>query len=208
MMKKLLLTLILFLPLTLQAEDMTSRLWHKHEIRVGYGDCMYETMVWHNSPTYFTLEQTYDYQYTGHIFGEYHHRPNAWFSYGGQVDYQQVFWIRQELNEGGEFDFIDCNFVDVSLIPTIRFTFYWSDWVNLYCGLGAGLLINGGTERDYKGRLIACAPVLDLSLLGVSVGRDIVFGTFEIGGLFSLSDANTIYMIGSRIFSASIGVRF
>lgn len=207
-MKKILLIVLSLLPLTLMAEDMIERSWHPHEIRIGYGDPMFETMVWHNSPTYFTLEKTLNYRYSGHIFAEYHYRPNAWFSYGGQIDYQQVWWTRESLDSEGEFEYTPCNFYDISVMPTIRFTFFWSEWVNLYCGMGAGLLINGGTEKDYKGHQVAFAPVLDLRLLGLSIGKDMFFGTVDFGGMISLLNGNAIYMVGSRVFSASLGVRF
>ncbi len=205
-MKKLLLILSLIAPLTLMAEDRANREWRSHEIRVGYGDPLYETMVWHDSPTYFTLEQTFDYHYTGHIFAEYHYRQNDWFSYGGMIDYQQVWWMH-EMPGDNEPIFSTRYFFDISLMPTIRFTFFWHEWVNLYCGLGAGMLINSGSETDYRGRTTAVAPVLNLSLLGLSIGRDMFFGTFELGGMFSLTNGKEIYMVGSRLFSVSIGVR-
>ena len=189
------------------AEDMTDRSWSPHEIRIGYGDPMFETMVWHNSPTHYTLEQTTDYRFSGHIFAEYHNRPNAWFSYGGQVDYQQVWWTR-EIPLPDTHQNTECYFFDLSVMPTIGFTFFWSEWVNLYCGMGTGLLINGGTEKDYLGHQVAFAPVVDLRFLGVSVGKGMFFGTVDIGGMFSLLNANTVYMVGSRIFTASFGIRF
>lgn len=206
-MRKLLFIVLSFLTVAVSAEDATNRIWRPHEVRVGWGDPMFETMVWHNSPTYFTLENTYNYRYTGHIFAEYHYRQNSWFSYGGQVDYQQVFWTREMLKDG-EFVYLPCHFYDISLMPTIRFTYFSSEWVNLFSGLGAGLLINGGTEKDFMGRKVALAPVVDLSILGMSIGRDMFFGTVEIGGMISLMNTNTIYMVGSRIVSASFGVRF
>ena len=206
-MKKLLLVLFCILPLALMAETQTDRMWRPHEIRIGYGDPMFETMVWHQSPTYFTLETTYGYHFTGHILAEYHYRHNEWFSYGGQIDYQQVWWTKEEPGDD-EFVYSDANFFDISLMPTIRFTFFWTEWVNLYCGFGAGMLINGGTEKDYRGRKVALAPVLDFSLLGISVGKDVFFGTLELGGMISLIDSNSIYMLGSRIFTATVGVRF
>lgn len=206
-MKKVFLVLLLLVPVCMLAEDTIDRLFRPHELRIGYGDPLYETMVWHESPTYFTLEKTINYRYTGHIFAEYQYRQNQWFSYGGKLDYQQVFW-EKELPGDDQYIYSKCNFVDVSLIPTVRFTFFWSEWVNLYCGLGVGMLINGGTEKDYKGRKVAVAPVIDLSLLGVSVGKGMFFGTFEIGGLISHVSKEEIYMVGSRMMAASFGIRF
>ena len=55
---------------------------------------------------------------------------------------------------------------------------------------------------------MAFAPVFDFRLLGVSVGKGIFFGTFDFGGMFALRGSNEIYMVGSRLMSASFGVRF
>jgi len=207
-MKKILLIVLSLLPLVLMAENMTDRSWHRHEIRIGYGDPLFETMVWHESSANFSLERTYNYRYSGHIFGEYHYRPNAWFSYGGQIDYQQVWWT---VGSNQIYDKIvekECNFFDISIMPTYRFTFFWTDWVNLYCGGGFGLFINGGSEKDYLERQVTFAPVFDLRLLGISIGRDMFFGTFDFGGMFAFRGASEIYMVGSRMMSASFGVRF
>ena len=65
-----------------------------------------------------------------------------------------------------------------------------------------------GTEVDYKGRTTACAGVLNLTLLGVSVGNEHVFGSVELGGTFSMANKQEIYLLDSRIFTASVGVRF
>lgn len=209
MRKHLLFIVLLCLPLLARAEYMEDRLWHPNEIRVGYGDPLFETMVWHDSPRLDYGEETHNYRFSGHIVAEYQHRCNTWFGYGLQFDYQQVWWDHWTRPDGKTVVIEkDRSFYDISLIPTIRFTFLHTEWVNMYCGLGAGLLINGGTEKDMYGRQVACAPVINFNWLGISVGRDMFFGALELGSMVSLTNSNNIYMLGSRLLTATVGVRF
>ena len=194
--------------LSLMAEPTMNRRLRPHEIRLGYGDPFFETMAWHASPMLDYGEQTHNYRYTGHIFLEYQYRVNYWFSFGVQADYQQVFWDKWTYTPTEVQIESDRYFYDISVFPTMRFTYLHTYWVNLYSGLGAGILVNAGTEKDMRGRTVAVAPVVDISLIGLSVGHDMLFGTLEFGGMFSLLNMNEIYMVDSRIISASIGVRF
>lgn len=190
------------------AEPTMNRSLRPNEIRLGYGDPFFETMAWHPSPNLDYGEQNRNYRYTGHIFLEYQYRFNYWFSFGAQVDYQQVLWDKWTYKGTDVIKEPDHTFYDISVLPTMRFTYLHNYWVNLYSGLGVGLLINGGTEKDFHGRNVALAPVVNFSVIGISIGHDILFGTFELGGMFSLVNANEIYMVNSRIISASIGARF
>ena len=167
----------------------------RNELRVGWGDMMFETLV---------------YRYTQHWFAEYSYRVNFWFGVGGMLDYGGVYWDKVPRDAAGnELEKLyTAWFANISLMPLIRFTYYEQNFVRLYSGLGFGLNINTGTEQDYKGRETACAPVLNLTLLGVSVGNDRMFGSVELGGMFSLADKQEIYLLDSRIFTASFGVRF
>jgi hypothetical protein len=74
--------------------------------------------------------------------------------------------------------------------------------------LGIGLNINTGSEIDYKGRRTALAPAVNISLLGVRVGHGRWFGAVELGGMISLLNTNEVYMLGSRLFTASFGCCF
>lgn len=208
-MKRLFFTfLCATLTLSLMAEPTMNRRLHPHEIRLGYGDPLFETLVWHNSAAVDYGKGTENYRFTGHIMLEYQYRFNYWFSFGAQVDYQQVLWDETEYILGEKAVYPNHYFYDISLIPTMRFTYYHNYWVNLYSALGAGLLVNGGTEVDIKGRHVAFAPVINGTLLGVSVGKEYFFGSLELGAMTSLLNANTIYMVGSRLITASVGVRF
>ena len=68
--------------------------------------------------------------------------------------------------------------------------------------------LNGGTEVDPYGRKTVCAPALNLTLIGVSAWYHSWFASLEMGALISLNDGQSIYMFGSRLFSATIGVTF
>ena len=184
-----------------------------NELRVGWGDMMFETLVWHektllpgmNGDTYLK-----NYRYTQHWFAEYLYRVNFWFGVGGMVDYGGVYWDKVQRDAAGnELEKLyTAWFANISVMPVVRFTYYEKNLVRLYSALGYGLNINTGTELDYKGRKTACSGVLNLTLLGVSVGNEHVFGGVELGGMFAMANKQEIYMCDSRIFTTSIGVRF
>ena len=60
------------LPLVARAETKETRSALKHEVRIGYGDPMYETMRWKDEPTKLgvPMNARQHYRYTGHIYGE------------------------------------------------------------------------------------------------------------------------------------------
>lgn len=177
-----------------------------HEVRIGWGDMQFETAMYHAD------HYTGNYRYTGHLFATYQYRFLPWLSAGLNFDYEHVLWQKSM----DDVPFADCpkelktnaNFFNICFIPQVRFTYYWSKYVNLYSGIGIGLLINGGSELNFRGQKTALAPVLELTALGVQVGDNHWFGTVELGGLNAASSLTDFYMLGSRIFSASIGYRF
>lgn len=196
-MKKLLL-IITLLAVTLTA----ARAQQKSEcakilspiVRVGWGDMMFETAAWHQSAT------DYNYNHIGHFFAEYQHPLLDWIGVGFKADWSMVSW--ENAQPGNH------NFHNISMMPEVRFTYFRRGRVEMYSGLGVGLNINTGTELDWKNRTTACAPAFDLTLYGVSVGCEHWFCSFEIGGLNSFNNfKNEVYMVGSRIFTVSIGYR-
>lgn len=185
--------LSLFWALTASAMTKDSICFSPHEVRVGWGDMQFETAMYH------ATHYTGDYKYTGHIFATYQYRFKSWLSVGLDFDYEQVFWKESKTK---------ANFYNICLIPQVRFTYFWSKYVNLYSGIGVGLLINGGSELNFRSQKTAFAPVLELTTLGVQVGDNHWFGTVELGGLNSLSSPTDVYMLASRLFSVSFGYRF
>ena len=85
--------------LSIHAEDKYAYLSQHNELRIGWGDQLFESLVWHN-PTAITTtmpesyRRTYheDYHHDQHIWLEYQNRPKGWFSYGGMADISFVDW--------------------------------------------------------------------------------------------------------------------
>lgn len=200
-----------------RAETIEDRELMKHELRIGWGDQMFESLIWHN-PTHIvttmpqTYQQTYheDYRYTQHIWLEYQNRYNRWFSYGGMVDASAVLWTDVVRNGCGEEVLRDPghNFYNIIIMPTIRFTYWNHPYVNLYSELGFGLDINGGTERNFIGQLTDVGAAINIILIGVSANYERWFWTVDLGGLYSLRDVDTIFLASSKIISVGLGVRF
>ena len=59
--------------LGVHAETKDTRSAQKHEVRIGYGDPMYETMRWRDEPNKLgvPMNARQNYRYTGHIYGEH-----------------------------------------------------------------------------------------------------------------------------------------
>lgn len=187
-----------------------------HEVRIGWGDMLFEMLVWNESAYPTALPEQYmevyneQFRYTQHWFAEYMYNASYWYSLGCLVDYSGVLWDKVMRNGRGEELSRDKNhwFSNISIVPTIRFSYYRSPYVSLYSSLGVGLNINTGSELDFKGRRMAMVPVVNISLLGVRVGHGRWFGAVELGGMISLLSTNEVYMLGSRLFTASFGYCF
>lgn len=151
----------------------------RHQLRLGWGDMLFETLAFYP-----------DYRYTGHLFTEYQYNFGKVTSVGFQADFEGLF--HQQIQD-----------YNLSLMPTVRFTFMDSDWVDLYAGMGAGILFAfdnaGGRET---------APVVNMNLLGVQVGKGHWSGALEVGGMTSLKNDNQIFMLGSRLLSLSLNYRW
>ena len=165
-----------------------------HELRVGWGDQLFETLVWYDQSHSTLYPESYigqyeeRYRYLQHWFVEYQYRFRYWFNLGGMIDYSGVVWDKVHRNGIGEEVMRDenCNFHNIAIMVTTRFTYMHSKYVSLYSGLGVGLNINTGSELDYRGRKTALAPALNLTVLGMSVGNEKWVGAVEFGGLYSL----------------------
>lgn len=199
------------------AENKWAYLNMRHEVRVGWGDQLFESLMWHN-PLYRvrTMPESYtqlyheDYHHDQHIWAEYQYRYKGWFSFGGMADISFVHWDDVMRNGLGEELSRDKGhyFYNLVIMPTIRFTYYHHEFVNLYSGLGVGMDINGGTERDSRGRRTVVGGAVNLTVFGISANYNRWFWTVDFGGMFALRDANTIFMAGSRIINVGLGARF
>ena len=186
-----------------------------HHLRVGWGDQLFETLIWRDLGHQNDLPQDYEakydenFRYTQHWFVEYLYRLNYRYSFGLLMDYSGVIWDNVLRNGKGEELGREANreFHNIAIVPTVRFSYKRYEYVSLYSAIGVGLNVNTGTELDYKGRETVVAPAINITLLGVSFGKGRWYGALEVGGLFSLNSSEEVYMLGSRIMTASVGVR-
>jgi len=170
-------------------------------IRIGWGDMMFEKSSWCTNST------TFNYKYTGHVFGEYQYPVLDWLNVGFKADWSAVYW---DSRESWNTPMIDKNhfFTNICLMPELRFSYFRKGIVEMYSGFGYGLLFNTGTEVDFKNRTTACAGVFDLTAYGISLNYKQYFASFELGGLNSFVEIKKeLYMLGSRLFSFSIGIK-
>lgn len=114
----ILLCVCSMIPLACMAESKQTRSTRKHEVRIGYGDPMYETMRWKDEPNKLGVPMNVrqNYRYTGHIYGEYMYRINSWLGVGGHAavatqefieshaDYLKDLPITRVLCGGGPYD--------------------------------------------------------------------------------------------------------
>ena len=197
-------------PLVSRAETKETRSAQKHEVRIGYGDPMYETMRWKDEPNKLgvPMNARQNYRYTGHIYGEYMYRVNSWLGVGGQLDFGATMfdYNSYQLDDKGNQFLASSDyryFYDVCVMPAVRFTYYHHEWVNLYSGVQLGVGIHG----DYRSRSeVGCA--FGITALGVSVGRNHWFGTAEFGGISNMQSLTAIYLLWTKWFNVSVGYRF
>jgi len=204
-------------PLLLSAEDKEAYRDMRNEIRIGWGDQLFESLVWHN-PTIIvtTMPLTYrqtnkeNYRYSQHIWLEYQWRFFHWLSVGAMFDGSGVVWDQVTRNgAGGEIERLKGqHFYNLVLMPTVRFTYYHHPNVNLYSSIGLGLDINGGTEKNIAGKTTDFGIVTHGTVFGVSANYERWFMTVDFGGTIAMRNTSTIFMALSRIINVSIGARF
>lgn len=201
----------------LYAESRWSYLNRRHETRIGWGDQLFESLIWHN-PTYRvrTMPESYrrvyheNYHHDQHIWFEYQYRHKGWFSFGGMADISFVDW--DDVTRNGKGDVVERDkghyFYNLVIMPTIRFTYFHHEYVNLYSGLGGGMCINGGTEEDGLGRKTVVGAAINFTVFGISANYNQWFWTVDFGGMYALRDFNTIFMLSSRMINVGAGIRF
>lgn len=208
-MKKILFLLLSVLPLLAWAEKKPMP-WDslRHEVRVGWGDPIFESAMKYEFP-HIGKPNTHVTYLTGHFFAEYQYYWLPWLSTGMIVDYSGMGW-----KDKRDYAANHC-YYNLSLLPTVRFTYYRSSWVKLYSALMVGMTINGGTESDpvrsyQKGKDVkaVCYPGIGITALGVQVGQKGFYGAVELGGLSALLSMKDIALLSSRMFTVSFGYKF
>ena len=210
------------------AETAENRKENPHEIRIGIADsymeaCMENSAI--NAPNFKNeIAEGPFYKYgnlnhTGHIFIEYQHRINSWFSAGINADYLHSWY---HLRHNKTQNVITNSNFKISLIPTLRFTYFHHKMVDLYSSFGIGLNYTYYNSQEYRYIDQIISGIFDVSLLGISVGKNHWFGTFELGGTTSIAIIPLIVKDGSprkgrhefmpipfaRLLRISVGYRF
>lgn len=210
-MKKLILSISLLACLQIVAAAGNPPM--RHSVRVGWGDMLFETLAFHPSapeqynpsllPSDYLSTRTSGYGYTGHIFGEYMYSLSSLISLGVQTDFEGIFWKEGTYDRNGTAagGVKNVNNYNLTLLPTMRFTYFRSEWVSLYSGFSLGLLMAFDNQGQFE-----LAPALDLNFIGVRVGNGPWGGFLNLGALNALRGANDIYMFGSRL--VSVGVNY
>lgn len=199
------------------AENKWTHITQRNELRIGWGDQLFESLIWHNPTSIITTmpdsyQQVYkeNYSYNQHVWMEYQWRFTHWFSLGAMVDFSHVGWDEVTRNgKGAELNRKeDQFFYNAVIMPTIRFTYFHHENVNFYSGLGVGLDINGGTETNAFGNHTDVGAAINLTVFGISANYQRWFWTIDCGGLYALKNMNTIFLMSSRIVNVGMGVRF
>lgn len=175
-----------------------------HQVRLGWGDMMFETMAFHPGAAE-DGRRMHDFGYTGHIFAEYRYRFNDLVGLGFQADFESILW-KETLCDGywrpiGNTQPVHSH--NLCLIPTLQLNYFNREWVELYFGIGIGALI--AFDNAHK---VEAAPALDMALFGIWMGKGPWGGALELGGLSAVLNSNKIYMLGSRLISVSFNYRW
>ena len=181
-----------------QAETKETRAENPHELRLGVGDCSIYYAQRYSPKASYVDARVFD-LILPNIFVEYQYRVNSWLSAGLQVN--AIGDVYSDITVGSwELAIATYSEGWVHVIPTATFTYFHRDWVNLYSGIGVGYAMQ--LETKGKTRNIWHTFAAQATLLGISVGRDHWFGTFEAGALF------TGRSFPDRCFNFSVGYRF
>ena len=183
-----------------QAETKETRAENPHELRLGVGDCsIYYAQRYSPKPNH-VGSRKFD-VILPNIFMDYQYRVNSWFAAGVQVN---TIWDKgtdYSYNRGAnDFQLIDFTEGWLHVIPSATFTYFSREWVNLYSGIGVGYAMQIETKNTTRNIWHTFAA--QATLLGVSVGKNHWFGSFEVGALF------TGRSFPDRCFSFSVGYRF
>ena len=210
-MKKLIsLTIILLCTLTAYSETAETRKENPHQIRIGIADDLFLRGL--ESPTNNNLSlpptqegyritgfDEHNYRSTGHLYVEYLYRINHWLAVGANFDTRTSLWQRTDYSIcplESRVNTQNHNAVGLTLMPTVRFTYYDTPYVSFYASVGIGAQM-----QMFDNTIDAIYPMLDLCYLGISLGKNHWFCDLELGV------APVPYFL-DRLFRFSVGYRF
>jgi len=219
MFRKITAVSVIFLAAALCAGAQQSGGW-KHQVSFGMGDPLAECLFYKADPHWdysgiregVTYMEKQSYHHLPHFFLEYYYTfgKKPWLSVGGMIDAGSFTWKNVYYAGGSDEPFYreKQNCVNLSLLPSVKFTYFRREHVWLFSTVRLGVDINMGTEKDYKGRHTALGACIDPTLIGVGGGSGHWFGTFELGLMAALADSAEIFMAGSKLLSISFGYKF
>ena len=203
-MKRIIFTLTILIACvawnTTLAETKETRAENPHELRIGVGDCsIYYAQRYSPKPDH-VASRKFD-VILPNIFIDYQYRVNSWFAAGVQVNTIWDKGTNSHYNPGAK-DVLLVDFTEgwLHVIPSATFTYFSREWVNLYSGIGVGYAMQ--IESKNRTRNLWHTFAAQATLLGISVGKNHWFGSFEAGALF------TGRSFPDRCFTFSVGYRF
>lgn len=187
----------------------------RHELRFVLGDMLSETVLYRDAPgrtytgTVGSFTEDTGYGYTPHYGFTYTYKISSWFAAGVLLDCQNTWWTRK-VYEGNDVPRSSSreHFYNLSLLPTLRFTYMEKNGWNLYSAFMAGLSVNGGSEKDYKGRSTLTGLGIGFTFFGAGYRWGNWGAVAELGMLSGLHDTNTLFMVGTRLLSAGVSYYF
>lgn len=145
----------------------------------------------------------------GHFFLEYQYQLTPLISVGMEVDYMSMVLRTQWYNGYNDplsirpYEFL-CH---LTLMPSVRFTYYCQRVLSLYSALGVGYAFYGEASNGIRGNNHGMA--LDITALGINIGGKHWFFEAELGSFQSWAfNAATNGLYGSRLISVAFGCRF
>lgn len=176
----LFIVLALGIPAAVAAQEFP-----RHQVRAGWGDMFFESLAFPKA-----ARAQGGKGFTGHLFAGYQYQLNKVVSLGGQLDFQAIRMA-------------DMDNFDLAVMPTVRFTYLRTPWVELHSGVAVGVLLafdnKGGAEFS---------PALDLNFVGIQLGNGPLTAGLDLGMLNALSGGSKIYLLGARLVSVSLNYQF
>lgn len=142
----------------------------------------------------------------GHLFLGYRYDINSWLSAGAEADWLYL-WGSDRYRDGYGAFLADYSYSlhQLTIMPTVRFTYFRCPLVELYAGLGLGYTFYNRGLYDVHG--FTFSP----TLFGVNLGNEHWFAEVELGGMATVATSwvgRTGLLFSSRILSIAFGYRF
>ncbi len=211
---------VIFIMLLLCAGGSTARtkeevMARPYEIRVGWADQLFEQVFWRNEIPYVMAESQsrvykQNYRYKQHYWAEGQYSLAPWFSAGLMIDHSCVHWDNVTINGAGQelARKKDQRFYNIIMMPSVRVTYMHRTHLEIYSELGLGFDLNGGTERNEKGRRLSLGYGYDFRPIGVRYNYKATFISADLGGAFAMRNSDHVFLAMGRIMSVSVGFTF